>query len=146
MEKVYLDDWYIAFTRLSSTQHGINLFAVHKDYDLCIQIPNDDLQVFGFYVAGCELGIIGEYRIDNIPEQILTLRKIIDSHLANQNKEIDFWTIKDFINQEYKIKSKIEKTAIDRFFSIVKEEFQHLCKFKVKNNKEESDKIKRKNL
>ena len=134
--KTLLDGWIID-SCLMSGSHGTHPFAINIKYGLEIGIPNKHLKVFGFYVAGCEAGIIGEYRTDNIDEQKIILREIIDEHLNQLNNYPDYLTIDSYLKNIYKSKSKIEKDSINRTLKILDDNFQDLYKFQKENNNKE---------
>jgi hypothetical protein len=136
-----MENWKLKFGSNSGGK-GINVYIHNETIECLITVPVKYLDVFGYCVAGCELGIIGKQRFDNFVEQNITMQKIVNEHLAQLQKDVDYITIRDYFNNEYKFKSKVEKDSVKRTLDLIKEEYQKLTKVKIEYNKEEIIKLR----
>ncbi len=137
-------NWEIKHISTNSGDKGLNPCIVNSDLNLIIQIPHESLNVFGYYSAGCELGIIGKEEEGNENEQKDEVLKIVSNELLRQKKQPNFWDIKNYL-KNYKGKRRLgafitpsKKTieSIKKVLEILDEDWQEINK--VSNNREDS--------
>ena len=94
------------------------------------------LKIFGYTSAGPALGIIGNYRTDNIEEQKEAIIKILSLDLKNCTKTPIWYDIKQYLyNYKGKMRlskiipmSNVDANAIKRVITIIDDEYQNIVK------------------
>lgn len=124
--------------KFKSVSPGIKPFITNSFYGTQVPISSENLRAFGYYVAGCELGIIGT---GNEALEEDKLKDIIINELCDvikhNERNPDYQSIRSFLINNYVPKSKIEKDSIKRILDILKENYQDLWKHKLKESESE---------
>ena len=137
-------NWEVKHISTNNGNKGLNPCIVNSGLNLIIQIPHKSLNIFGYYSAGCELGIIGKEGKGNENEQKDAILEIVSNELSIQKKEPNFWDIKNYF-KNYKGKRKLgsfitptKKTieSIKKVLEILDDDWQELNK--LANNRDVS--------
>lgn len=103
-------------------------------YDLFvngIRISTTDYRIFGYYCGGayasCARTDKEEYSIEDIEIAITKCSEVLMSEIISISKVPSYFDCRDFLNLKFG-KSKVEKDAIKRVLSLLKENYQDLIK------------------
>jgi hypothetical protein len=135
-------NWEIKSISTNDGGKGVNPCIVHEEYRLIIRIPHKSLNVFGYCVAGCELGIIEQTEKGSKYEQLVEILEIVTNELLIKTKEPNFWDVKNYL-KNYKGKRKMGLfvkpskkiiESIKNVLAILNENWQELNK--IANNRD----------
>jgi len=96
-----------------------------------IKIPNIDYHLFGYYCGGayasCARTNQENFSTKDIELAITKCSEVLMNEIISISKVPTYFDCKDFLNSNFG-KTKVEKDAIKRVFSLLKENYQDLVK------------------